>query len=71
MDNFRKWLIFAPLGLSLSGLGLSLVGEANHRKLQNRPWFWLGTLGLCCVNAGIAVIVEAARARLLHDLEQA
>jgi len=48
-------------GLLLNGFGLSLFGEAVNRKMRGRTWFWLGTLSLICINAGICLVVEASK----------
>lgn len=67
MDNKTKWLAFSPLGLMLTGFGLSVVGEAGARKLRGEPWFWLGTLGLCLFNAGLSVFAEGVKAKILDE----
>lgn len=67
MDNNTKWLTFSPLGLTLVGFGLSVVGEAGARKSSGRPWFWLGTLGLCIFNAGLSVFAEGVKAKILYE----
>ncbi|MEO0454089.1 MAG: hypothetical protein AAFY98_08125 [Verrucomicrobiota bacterium] len=54
-------LIYAISGLLLNGLGLSLFGESVIRKSTNEPWFILGTLSLVCINAGICLVIEAAK----------
>lgn len=67
MNNHTKWLICSPLGLTLTGFGLSVVGEAGARKSSGRPWFWLGTLGLCLFNAGLSVFAEGVKAKILTE----
>lgn len=71
MTTRAKWLLFAPLGLSLIGLGLSVTLEAARLKTVGEPWFWLGTLGLVIVNAGVAVFGDAVKCRVLVELEEA
>ncbi len=66
----REWLIKAPLGLTLIGLGVSLTGESAIRKGQRRPgarWFWLGTLGLVVLNSGVSLFGDAVKARALLE----
>lgn len=62
-----KWILLAVGGLLLNGTGLSLMGEAILRKAAPdaafHDWFWLGTLSLVLVNAGICCVVEAGHAR--------
>ncbi len=66
----REWLIKAPLGLTLIGLGVSLTGEGAIRKGQRQPglhWFWLGTLGLVVLNTGVSLFGDAVKARTLLE----
>jgi len=69
-DRFTKWLLFAPLGLTLIGLGMSVTTDATLRKGAGKSWFWRGTLGLCILNAGSAVFGDAVKERALLDWEQ-
>jgi hypothetical protein len=60
----------APLGLTLTGLGLSLTGEAIIWKSAAAPWWeWaaLGTLGLIAVNSGISVFGDAVKRRMWQE----
>lgn len=66
----REWLIKAPLGLALIGLGVSLTGESAILKGQRQPgvrWFWLGTLGLVVLNSGVSLFGDAVKARALLE----
>lgn len=66
----RKWLIFAPIGLALIGLGVSVTGDAATRKAKGRrfrEWFPQGTLGLIILNSGIAVFGEAVKYSTLRE----
>ena len=67
MNNHTKWMTFSPLGLTLTGLGLSIVGEAGARKSRGASWFWLGTLGLCCFNAGLSMFAEGMKAKIIDE----
>lgn len=67
MNHFQKWLLFAPLGLSCTGAGLCLFGDALLAKAAGEPWFWPGTLSLCVFNAGIVLIAESVKQRMLHE----
>jgi hypothetical protein len=69
MNLHAKWLVFSPLGLTLVGLGLSLTLEAARAKNANEPWFWLGTFGLCVVNAGLAFFGDGVKSRVLLELQ--
>jgi hypothetical protein len=68
---FKKWQLFAPLGLTLIGFGLSVVGHAVGLKTTEAVWWqWVvwGTLGLVLTNAGIAVFGDAVKCRVLYEL---
>ncbi len=70
---FKKWRLFAPLGLTLIGLGISIVGKAIGLKLihaDTLEWFLWGTLGLIVTNAGIAVFGDAVKCRVLYELRE-
>lgn len=62
-----KWIMLAVGGLLLNGTGLSLMGEAILRKAAPEAsfhaWFWLGTLSIVLINAGICCVVEASHAK--------
>ncbi|MEM1157523.1 MAG: hypothetical protein AAF649_05500 [Verrucomicrobiota bacterium] len=59
----KQHLLFAISGLILNGFGLSLLGEAVICKAQGASWFWMGTLALVSINAGICLVIEAAKRR--------
>jgi hypothetical protein len=68
-ESYEKWERFAPLGLLVIGLGLSLTGHAIESKSKGRGWFLKGTLGLIVFNAGVAIFGEAIKARTLYEWE--
>ena len=59
------WYLKAQAGVLLLPVGLCLFGEAVARKVVQMmgesagPWFWIGTLSLICINAGIGLMVES------------
>ncbi|MFT6971462.1 MAG: hypothetical protein ACJAXX_002031 [Roseivirga sp.] len=66
----RNWLIFAITGLSLIGLGLSVMGEALIRKYEAeiwQDWFWWGTAALITINTGISLFGKAVTLRVRLD----
>jgi hypothetical protein len=68
-NNHRsQWLIKAPLGLMLIGLGFSIAGDAIARKSSAKSWFWRGTIGLVLMNAGVSVVGDAVRHRTMMDV---
>ena len=68
-SHYENWNRLSPLGLLLTGLGLSLLGDAALSKLRGRGWFFKGTLGLIVFNAGLAVFGEAVKNRTLYEAE--
>ncbi|MCF8131821.1 MAG: hypothetical protein VKM68_00645 [Cyanobacteriota bacterium] len=56
-----QWYLRAQAGLLLLPLGLCLFGEALVRRAADppRPWFWIGTLSLLSINAGVGLMVES------------
>ncbi len=59
MSLKTRWLVYSVIGLTLIGLGLSLVGEAIIYKMQEQHWFALGTIALVIFNSGICFVAEA------------
>jgi hypothetical protein len=70
MTHQHKWMFLSPTGLALIGFGLSLALEAARLKNAGEPWFWLGTLGLIVVNAGVACFGDGVKHRVLFEIEQ-
>ncbi len=70
MTTQTKWLLFSPLGLTLIGLGTSLISDAARAKNAGEPWFWYGTVALCVFNAGIALFGEGVKNAVLLELEK-
>ncbi|MEM1058914.1 MAG: hypothetical protein AAGK14_06675 [Verrucomicrobiota bacterium] len=62
-----KWILLAVGGLLLTGTGLSVFGEAVLRKGAPgavwQDWFWMGTLSLVLINAGLCCVVEAGHTK--------
>ncbi len=70
---FLKWLIYAPIGFSLFGFGISFldeVGNMKHQGVDFWTWFSLGTLSLIVTNAGLAFVGDAVKNRVLYELEK-
>ena len=67
----RKWLSLAISGLLLNGAGLSIMGEALIRKAADSPftdWFFMGTLALVLINAGISCVGGAVVVRVKMEM---
>ena len=73
MNAFQKWRLFAPLGLTIIGLGLSLLGHSIQLKIETVNmfvWFSWGTLSLITINAGLAIFGDAVKHRVLFELKE-
>jgi hypothetical protein len=73
MDNYKKWLIFSPLGLATIGFGASLLGHSIQLKIEEAKllaWFLWGTCSLIVLNTGIAIFAEALKARVLYEMQK-
>ncbi len=71
--HYQRWQLLAPLGLTLTGLGASMLGHAVSVKQRERPfwhWFVWGTVSLCFLNGGLAIFGEAVKARTLYELTE-
>lgn len=64
-----RWYVRAQLGVLLLPAGLCLFGEAvSRRTLQlagssSGPWWWVGTLSLIAINAGVGLMIESGLLR--------
>ena len=61
MQNKTRWIIQASLGLLLTGAGISTAIDAGLTKLQGGDWFFYGTGALVIFNAGLCLVIDAAR----------
>lgn len=61
MQNKTRWVLQASLGLLLTGAGLSMAIDAGLIKLQGGDWFFYGTGALVIFNAGLCLVIDAAR----------
>ncbi|WP_116105024.1 hypothetical protein [Lewinella sp. IMCC34191] len=69
-QQYRNWLVKAPLGLVLTGLGASLIGEATvrkHRGTSTLGWVGFGTLALTVFNSGLSILADAAKHRAHYE----
>jgi len=69
-DEFYRWLFQAVGGLILVGFGLSLFGQAVIYKAKGetvRRCFLWGTVSLCVVNAGICVLADSVKHRIIYE----
>lgn len=60
--DYKKWMILAPLGLLLTGLGIVVILEAFHLKNSESSfstWFVWGTLGLIILNSGLSIFGQS------------
>ena len=59
MNKKLIWYIKAQAGVLLFPFGLSLFGEAVTKRIEGEPWFWLGTISLAVINAGVGLMIES------------
>jgi len=60
--DYKKWMLLAPLGLLLTGLGITVILEAFHLKNSESSfskWFIWGTLGLIIFNSGLSIFGQS------------
>ena len=48
----------ALLGLILFSSGLCILGEALISKYENNNWFFIGTISLILINAGLGLMIK-------------
>ncbi len=53
-----KRYLLALIGLILFSSGLCIFGEAIISKYQNTNWFFLGTISLILINAGMGLMIK-------------
>ena len=53
-----KRYALALLGLILFSSGLCVFGEALISKYENANWFWVGTISLILINAGLGLMIK-------------
>ena len=69
-SHYTNWLWKAPLGLAITGFGLSLLGNAILARSKGRhpaAWFSLGTIALLVCGSGLSVFADAAKDRAVSD----
>ncbi len=70
---YKRWQVFAPLGLALCGFGLCLVSEASYLMHSDAPtirWVAFGTIGLVVFNSGLAFFGEAVKSRSIYEVRK-
>jgi hypothetical protein len=63
MKNKSKWILQASFGLILTGSGLSMAIDAGITKMQGGDWFFYGTGALLIFQAGLCLVIDAAKYR--------
>lgn len=66
----RRWLLQSVSGLIISSMGLCMVIEAGILKFQEvstLKWVGAGTLALIVFNAGLCLLIDSLRFRMLRD----
>lgn len=69
-NHRRAWLLKAPIGLVILSFGLCLVVEAGLYKAGGAAtlnWVAYGTAALTVFNAGLCLLVDSVRHRMLME----
>jgi len=69
-QQWKQWLIKAPLSLILIGMGISMVVEAGflkHSGADTWDWVLAGTGALIIFNAGVCVFGDAVKHRAHYE----
>ncbi len=61
MQNKKRWILQATLGLLLTGAGLSMAIDAGLTKNQGGDWFLYGTSALMVFQAGLCLVIDAPK----------
>ena len=61
MQNNKRWILQATLGLLLTGAGLSMAIDAGLTKNQGGDWFLYGTSALMVFQAGLCLVIDAPK----------
>jgi hypothetical protein len=68
---YRKWMLFAPVGLIFIGAGMCVFGTA-FAKMQSSAafieWFVWGTASLILINGGLCFFGSAVKYSILYEL---
>jgi len=70
---YKRWQLFAPIGLLLVGFGLCVFGTALFKMRDNAPfmeWFLWGTGSLIAINAGLCFFGQAVKYSILYELSK-
>ncbi|TGE23000.1 hypothetical protein [Hymenobacter metallicola] len=73
MTHKTKWLVFAPSGLMVIGLGTCLIQWATAIKQDGEPtakWVGAGTLALGVFNAGICLFGRGVAESVLYQIRE-
>ncbi len=68
--HYKRWLIQAPLGLVLIGMGLCFVAESTvlkHSDAATWEWVLAGTISLIVVNSGLCVFGDSILHRVRYE----
>ncbi|MBX0290781.1 hypothetical protein K3G63_10050 [Hymenobacter sp. HSC-4F20] len=73
MTHKTKWLVFAPTGLVVIGLGTCLVQWASDKKRNGHStseWVAAGTAALAVLNAGVSLFGRGVAESVLYQLKE-
>jgi len=73
-EAYARWFWMAPAGLTVTGLGATLVAASAQARAVGRPrraWVLWGTISLAILNAGLALLAESAKSRAVYEVNRA
>jgi ABC-type iron transport system FetAB permease component len=73
MTHKEKWLVFAPAGLMVIGLGNCLVQWAADKKrngYSTKEWVAAGTAALVVFNVGVSLFGRSVVEKVKYDLQE-
>ncbi|AYA35622.1 hypothetical protein D3Y59_00265 [Hymenobacter oligotrophus] len=73
MTHKTKWLVFAPSGLVVIGLGVCLIQWASKRMQDGaatKDWVMAGTVALGVFNAGVSLFGRGVAESVLYQLKE-
>lgn len=71
--HYNRWLVQAPAGLVLVGMGLCFVAESTvlkHSSAATWQWVLAGTISLSVVNSGLCLLADAVLQRVRYEWKQ-
>ena len=72
-EHYERWSEFAPLGLLLIGMGVTITTSGALDMGAKRGfmrWFIKGLVGLVLLNSGMSIFGDAIKHRALYEAKR-